>query len=190
MVPQRAVAGAVMVIVVIIFGLFTLGWAVTRFLGLPAALGLPLVVRAVGVVMMGAGAGLALWLLKYRDPLTMITSTYFTFLKMFGRRPLAALGGRTEPLVIQGPQRYVRNPLYLGATTIFFGWGVLWGSTASLVGSALVLAWFAAVQIPFEERELSAMFGDQFIRYAADVPMMIPFTKRRKAAEGTSAATG
>ena len=109
----------------------------------------------------------------------MIVSTYYTFVKMFTLAPASKLEGRTEPLVVNGPQKYVRNPLYLAATSIFLGWALLTGGTSSFVGVGFVLLWFRFVQIPFEERELRAIFGDQYSRYSKEVPMLIPFPNRR-----------
>jgi protein-S-isoprenylcysteine O-methyltransferase Ste14 len=34
--------------------------------------------------------------------------------------------------------------------------------------------------IPFEEKELLALFGDQYARYVDGVPMLFPFTKGEK----------
>jgi protein-S-isoprenylcysteine O-methyltransferase Ste14 len=180
----RTVAKAVVIggtiIGVIVWGLFWLASMVTGLLGIPSDLGLPPALRLVGGAIAVAGLGLALWLLRYRNPLTMIVSTYFTFVKMFTRRPISRLEGRSEPLVVVGPQKYVRNSLYLGAVTMFLGWGILTDSTSSLVGVGFILLWFRLIQIPFEEKELRAIFGEQHERYSAEVPMLIPFRLKRR----------
>jgi len=163
----------------IVLGLFALAGVITGLLGLPLRLDLPMVLRLMGAAILLAGLGLALWLFKYRSPQTMIVSTYYTFVKMFTRAPASKLEGRTEPLVMNGPQKYVRNPLYLAAISIFLGWAFLTGSTSSFVGVGFVLLWFRFVQIPFEEKELQAIFGDQYSRYSKEVPMLIPLPNRR-----------
>ena len=167
------------VIGLIVLGLFALAGVVTGLLALPSRLDLPLALRLMGAAILLAGLGLALWLFEYRSPQTMILSTYYTFVKMFTRVPASKPEGRTEPLVVNGPQKYVRNPLYLAATSIFLGWAFLTGSTSSFVGVGFILLWFRFVQIPFEERELHAIFGDQYSRYSKEVPMLIPFPNRR-----------
>jgi len=178
----KLVAKAVLVagsaIGLIVWGLFSLASLVTSLLGFPSKLGLQPELSVAGAALLVAGLGLALWLLKYRNPLTMIVSTYFTFVKMFTRAPVARIEGRTEPLVLSGPQRYVRNPLYLGAITMFLGWALVTDSTPSLVGVGFVLLWFRLVQIPFEERELGAIFGEQYARYSREVPMLVPLSNR------------
>ncbi len=72
----------------------------------------------------------------------------------------------------------MRHPLYFGIIEITFGWALVGAYTFVLVAGIAVLLWFWLVLIPFEERELRALFGDQYTRYMAGVPMLIPFTKR------------
>ena len=174
---RAALAGTA--IGLIVLGLFALAGAVTGLLGLPLRLDLPLPLRLAGAAILLSGLGLALWLFKYRSPQATIVSTYYTFAKMFAKAPVSKLEGRTEPLVVNGPQKYVRNPLYLAATSIFLGWAFLTGGTSSFVGVGFVLLWFRFVQIPFEEKELRAIFSDQYSRYSKEVPMLIPFPGRR-----------
>lgn len=162
----------------ILLGLTTLASFITNLLELPSRLGLAPVFGLAGWTLVIAGSALALWLFRYRSPTTMIVSTYSTFVKMFSMSPISDPGDRFEPLIVEGPQRFVRSPLYLGATTMFLGWSLVIDSTASLISSALILAWFGLVQIPFEERELYAIFGEEWVRYSQEVPMLIPFSRR------------
>jgi protein-S-isoprenylcysteine O-methyltransferase Ste14 len=175
----KAVVVASTVICVIVSVLFWLSSLITSLLGLPPNLNLQPALRMVGWAIFVTGI-VALWLFRYRSPTTMIVSTYFTFVKMLTRTPVSRLGGRTEPLIVDGPQKYVRHPLYLAAVTMFFGWALFTNSTSSLIGVAFMLLWFTLVQIPFEEREMRALFGDQYVRYSNEVPMLIPFSKRRR----------
>lgn len=130
--------------------------------------------------MVVAGIGAAAWVFGYRSPADMIVSTYLTFMKLLGRASVSDPSGRKEPLVVVGPQRYVRHPLYLGVIVMTFGWAFAGGVTFVLVGAVGVLLWFRLVLIPFEEKELRALFGEEFVRYAELVPMLVPFTKRKR----------
>ncbi len=183
---MKALLGWGGVVGLLVWGLDLLGSVTSYLLGLPTTLGFPPTVQVLGWALVSAGTGIVLWLVRYRHPAEMIVSTYFTFLKMFARAPISKLEGRAEPLVFKGPQKYVRNPLYLGALVIFLGWGLITGVTASLIGFLFILAWFRLVQIPFEERELRAMFGDQYDRYSKEVPMLIPFSVRGNRSNGRS----
>ena len=129
---------------------------------------------------MVVGISVAGWTFRYRRPSDMIASTYVTFMKLFRRRPIQQPLGRSEPLVVAGLQRYTRNPLYFGVIVMTFGWALAGGYTFVLVAAFILLLWFRVVLIPFEEKELLALFGEQYRRYKDQVPMLIPFTKKRR----------
>jgi protein-S-isoprenylcysteine O-methyltransferase Ste14 len=175
----RAAAVAVPIILLIVGGIFVVSYFVCVFIGV-GSLGFPLVVRACGVALAVAGLAFAGWVFSYRTPATMIVSTYTTFTKMFGRTPMSGRSARSEPLVVVGPQRYTRNPLYFGVVLLVFGWGLYSAAAYILVAALLLVLWFRLVLIPFEEKELLALFGGQYLKYSEDVPTLVPFTKRKR----------
>ena len=78
-----------------------------------------------------------------------------------------------QRLVLEGPYRYVRNPLYdtdflliLGAALLTRNWALLALAAAYLLQLAL--------QLPLEERELKERFGRQYLRYCELVPRFMP----------------
>jgi protein-S-isoprenylcysteine O-methyltransferase Ste14 len=90
-------------------------------------------------------------------------------------REFVAHGGTPVPLdppvrlVTSGPYRYVANPMQLGATVIFAGWGVLLASPM-VVGGALVAAAFSAGLAAWsEDVELAERFGDDWRAYRGRV---------------------
>jgi protein-S-isoprenylcysteine O-methyltransferase Ste14 len=121
-----------------------------------------------------------IWVFKHRNPRNVIASTYVTFTKMFGKTPVAEKAGRTEPLTVDGPQKYVRNPLYFGVIVMVLGWAVLTGYPYIFIATLVVLIWFGLVLIPFEERELHALFGVEWEGYSQETPMLFPFAKRKR----------
>jgi protein-S-isoprenylcysteine O-methyltransferase Ste14 len=79
-----------------------------------------------------------------------------------------------KKLVVRGPFKYVRNPIYIGAEFILVGLGILYGSLAILayaVGCALVLH---ALVILYEERTLGEKFGDDYAQYKQSVSRWMP----------------
>jgi protein-S-isoprenylcysteine O-methyltransferase Ste14 len=82
-------------------------------------------------------------------------------------------GWRMEPtpfepgqyLIVSGPYRYSRNPIYLAHLTIWGGWTIYYGSIALLVG--VVMMWLAQafIVIPYEERGLIRQLGEPYLRY-------------------------
>lgn len=179
LVTAKAAVVVIPIILLIVGGIFAVAYLVAAFFGVPS-LSLPLAVRICGVVLVVAGLALAGWVFRYRSPASMISSTRTTFMKMFGRIPTAERSGRTEPLVVAGPQRYTRNPLYFAVVLLAFGWGLYSASAYVLVAALLLVFWFRFLLIPFEERELFALFGEEYARYSEGVPMLIPFTKRKR----------
>src|SRR5215212_1839194 len=81
--------------------------------------------------------------------------------------------GVPQRLVVEGPYRYVRNPLYDGDFCLIVGAALLTRSWALLLLAALYLAQLA-LQLPLEERELRERFGISYRRYCELVPRFIP----------------
>ena len=175
-----AVAGPIIVAVVSV--LFGVSFLLSTLLGLPFSLGLPTVVRIIGGVTVLAGMAMMVWVFRCRGPAAVVVSTYYTFTKLFRRIPVAEKAGRTEPLVVSGPQKYVRSPLYFGVVVMVLGWALLTAYTFVFVATVVLLLWFGLLLIPFEERELKALFGEEWKKYSDETPMLIPFTKRKSAA--------
>jgi protein-S-isoprenylcysteine O-methyltransferase Ste14 len=81
--------------------------------------------------------------------------------------------GVPQRLVVAGPYRYVRNPLYDGDFCLILGAAFLTHSWALVLVAALDLA-LLAFQLPLEERELRERFGVPYHRYCALVPRFVP----------------
>lgn len=80
---------------------------------------------------------------------------------------------RTDSLVVAGPFRYVRNPLYFGNILMALGMGAF----APLAGWAtisLLNVVFIAALIHWEERGLRERYGAQFSTYCKAVPALFP----------------
>ena len=77
-------------------------------------------------------------------------------------------------LVLVGPYRWVRNPIYLAAITVVLGESWLFLST-SLVVYAVVMAIFVNLWvIGYEEPHLRRRFGDSYREYLRTVRRWIP----------------
>jgi protein-S-isoprenylcysteine O-methyltransferase Ste14 len=81
--------------------------------------------------------------------------------------------GVPQRLVVAGPYRYVRNPLYGGDFCLILGAAFLTHSWALVLVAALDLA-LLAFQLPLEERELRERFGVPYHRYCALIPRFVP----------------
>jgi protein-S-isoprenylcysteine O-methyltransferase Ste14 len=72
-------------------------------------------------------------------------------------------------LVIAGPYKISRNPMYVSGLFAWLGWTIYYGSPAVFV--ALVLLWsvFTFRVIPHEEHQLEALFGEDYLEYKRSV---------------------
>jgi protein-S-isoprenylcysteine O-methyltransferase Ste14 len=81
--------------------------------------------------------------------------------------------GVPQRLVVEGPYRYVRNPLYEGDFCLIVGAALLTRSWVLMLAAVLDLG-LLAFQLPLEERELRERFGVPYRRYCELVPRFIP----------------
>jgi len=165
--------------VLMLFGAFSLaGYLVAQLLGMPLSLGLPVSVRFLGLLLLASALSFMAWFFTFRKPADVFASTYLTFLKAFRRIPRTERSGRTEPLVVKGPYRYVRHPLYFGVVVMVFSWWLLLDYSFLPFTALFLFLWFDLVVIPFEEKELRAIFGREYEEYARRTPRIFPFTNR------------
>ena len=73
--------------------------------------------------------------------------------------------------------KFVRHPLYLGWMIAFWAAPVM---TFAHFLFALICTAYMLTAIRLEERDLIKVFGEKYIRYRQNAPMLIPFTKRIK----------
>lgn len=96
-------------------------------------------------------------------------------LVILGFRALRNAGTNVDPyqpattLVVEGPYRFTRNPLYLGLTLVYSGITVL----ANALWAALLLPFVLVVMrrgiIEREERYLERIFDEEYVQYKARV---------------------
>jgi protein-S-isoprenylcysteine O-methyltransferase Ste14 len=90
-------------------------------------------------------------------------------LELAGIRPAAERVG----LQVRGPYRLVRHPLYLGWVLALFGAAHM---TADRFAFAVITTLYLAIAVPWEERSLRDVFGDEYVRYERRVRWrIVPF---------------
>ena len=96
---------------------------------------------------------------------------------------------KNDRLAVSGPYAHTRNPLYLGSFILGLGFvvaaGGAWWLLALLAG--IFAALFLGIYLPVmrvEAATLSQLFGADYERYAAEVPLFFPRLTPYRTAEG------
>lgn len=150
--PRALAAGAALFFVVapgVVAGLVP--WLLTGWESRSA----PLALRLAGIPLVLAGA-------------LVLVESFVRFVRE-GRGTPAPVAP-TEKLVVGGPYRWVRNPMYLAVGAAIAGQALLlaqWVLVAYLVLFALAVVAFVKLH---EEPALRARYGDQYDAYRAAVP--------------------
>lgn len=140
----------------------------------------------------GVGAGLVPWWLtgwRLRHPLPCwgLPATLGVLMIVVGLIPPVHVfvqfvraggtpmpGAMTERLVVTGFNRYVRNPIYLGAIAIFLGEALVFWRLTMLLYAIAVWAGAAAFVRWYEEPALARRFGADYEEYRRAVPAWRP----------------
>jgi protein-S-isoprenylcysteine O-methyltransferase Ste14 len=80
----------------------------------------------------------------------------------------------TSKLVIGGPYRYVRNPMYLAVLTAILGQAALLGRLDLVVYAGAFWLLVASFVYIHEEPTLAARYGEQYDAYRRAVPAWLP----------------
>ena len=81
---------------------------------------------------------------------------------------------QNHELILAGPYRWVRHPIYTGLLVAFIGTALAIGEARALVAVAIAAAAFWR-KLRREEAVMRREFGDAYDRYAARVPALVPF---------------
>jgi protein-S-isoprenylcysteine O-methyltransferase Ste14 len=76
-------------------------------------------------------------------------------------------------LVMSGPYRWSRNPMYIGVITILLGWCLLWDSRTLLIYTLAVVSAVHIRVLIAEEPWAAGNFGAEWEGYRARVPRWI-----------------
>jgi len=156
-----------------------LGYFIGIAVGMPSRLYMPPAVRGFGIVVLALGFLFMGWLFRYRKPADILVSTYVTMRKTMRRTRPDDASARTEPLILEGPQRHVRHPMYFAVVALFLGWWLVLDYTFLLFTAVFFFLWFNLVVIRFEEKELKGLYKDEYEAYAKSVPRFFPSLKSR-----------
>jgi protein-S-isoprenylcysteine O-methyltransferase Ste14 len=81
---------------------------------------------------------------------------------------------KNHSLIMTGPFRWIRHPLYTVAMLLFFSYGLMASNWWMMMFTALGLGLIVVLVIPKEEAELIAKFGDEYRDYQERVGKLLP----------------
>ena len=84
-----------------------------------------------------------------------------------------------QELVVSGPYRYSRNPMYVAVLLILAGWAALFQSWVLAVYAGVIAVAFQLRILFGEEPWLARVHGDRWRRYEAQVPRWFRSARRR-----------
>jgi len=114
--------------------------------------------------------------------LVLVTTFLLNHFDLFGLRQVwLYLRGKAYTqltFATPGPYKYVRHPLYVGWLLAFWATPTM---TMTHMVFALITTAYILIAIQFEERDLVDIHGKVYADYRRQVPMLLPFTRRRDA---------
>ena len=155
---------------------------------------------------MGRRAGT--WAQRWRVPLGFACAALFLLLAKPVPLTLAAGGAvalaglalrawasghirKNARLAVSGPYAYTRNPLYLGSFILGLGFTIAAssGPWRFLLLGSLFASLFLGIYLPVmrvEAKTLAELFGEEYNRYAASVPLLFPRLTPYRAGAGAT----
>lgn len=116
-------------------------------------------------------------------PLSLAIGGSFAVLGLLIRGWASGHIRKNQELAVSGPYSFTRNPLYLGSFILGLGFtiasGVWWLGL-------LFIALFLGIYLPVmrvEAEDLKAIFGEQYLRYARQVPLFFPRPTKKIASD-------
>jgi protein-S-isoprenylcysteine O-methyltransferase Ste14 len=114
--------------------------------------------QLVGLLLVAAGAGLACYAAALFAARDTTKNPY----------------GEPAAFVEAPPYTFTRNPMYVGLTTILFGFAIFFGSPAMLLGPIAFAFAIDRMVIPQEEGTMARLYGEQYRDYKSRVSRWLP----------------
>lgn len=78
-------------------------------------------------------------------------------------------GEKSKKLVIQGPFKISRHPIYLGMASVLLGTALIHGSLVGFIFPIIFIILMEILFIPFEEKSMEKTFSKKYLNYKKNV---------------------
>ena len=78
-------------------------------------------------------------------------------------------GQKPSALVIEGPYKFTRNPMYLGVTLALLGIAIYLGDILAFLAPSVFFVFVSIKFIPREEKLMEKLFGKKYMNYKKQV---------------------
>ena len=121
-------------------------------------------------------APLSLWLVQLGAALTFVGVAFAIWARVWiaGNWSSDVTLKRDHELIVAGPYRWVRHPIYTGILVALLGTALAIGEWRGLLAVLLAAAAYWR-KLRIEEAVMRRQFGEAYARYAERVPALIPF---------------
>jgi protein-S-isoprenylcysteine O-methyltransferase Ste14 len=82
-----------------------------------------------------------------------------------------------HPLIISGPYRYIRHPIYFFSILEVLGCALILNATLAFFIGLFAYTPLLLLRLFLEEKTLIQTFGSAYLKYKETVPCLIPFSK-------------
>lgn len=114
----------------------------------------------------------AIWNLLGLLPVALATTCLIWLMILhFSQVPKRVKLERTPTyLLMRGPYRFTRNPMYIAELMLWLGWAIFYGSIIIFIALLVTAPLMDKGVVAREERDLEARFGESYLEYKNRVP--------------------
>lgn len=139
----------------------------------------------------GIGSGILTAIYFLGWSIVLVSTFMINHFELFGLKQIfdnwkgQNLLNREAPFRVNYLYGIVRHPIMLGFIIAFWATPVM--TIGHLFFSVMTTAYILVAVKFFEERDLKKLYGEVYVRYQREVPMLLPFRKKNSAASSPSA---
>lgn len=98
-----------------------------------------------------------------------LSITFYSFYLFRKNKTPIIPGKKPTFVVVDGPYKFTRNPMYLGVSTALFGAALYFGNILSFLSPIIFFLVMNYYFVPFEEKLLEDLFGKKYLAYKKQV---------------------